>query len=558
MWPVDLARRRLARQPDEIVLVALKANQQVVAACCGASLRAGVRPGMTVAHARALLRRPTLVDADPYGDRAMLDRLARWTMRFSPLVGIDTSGVEEGQEPDGILIDITGCGPVFRGEECLAGLISAGLTGLRLHHKIGIAPNIGAAWAAAHCGEDVITFAGGCHYSPQSGAGVANTPTPFSLLSSFLSPLPIGALRLPSQTRQALTELGIDHIEDLVRLPRVAVPSRFGPQALLRLDQALGRAPEEFTPIRPEPPLRLERMFEGPTTNLEAIELATRELLDLLAHELSRRESGVVSLALQFDRLKQDCRGTENVEERLRLSRPCRNPRHLWSLLRPRIERVHMGYGIEGISVVALRQRRVRHRQLLREDRKGDGQSQSVGELIDTLVNRLGEGGVLRATVRDSHTPERIAVYEPAINERSPSAHADGVASQVPLRACGGGARVFEGGGGVCAPRPSVLFDTPEGIQAVAMMPDRPPTLLRWQSQELRILAGIGPERIGGEWWRKKWPSGRVSGRVAISDTAELSLAFRDYYRVQDQIGRWLWVYRDSEAGRWFLHGMWA
>src|SRR6185295_17158089 len=99
MWPVDLARRRAAKQHEdvqgekrwshqtsnlvsaamrEIILVATKANQQLVAACCGQSRRAGVRPGMTVAHARALLKNPALADADPHGDRVALERLARW------------------------------------------------------------------------------------------------------------------------------------------------------------------------------------------------------------------------------------------------------------------------------------------------------------------------------------------------------------------------------------------------------------------------------------------------------------------------------------------------
>src|SRR5262249_34238342 len=141
----DSHARRPPSREHEVILVTTKASQQLVASCCAASRSAGVRPGMTVAHARALLRSPILVDYDPHGDRLALERLARWAMRFSPAVGVDTGSVEEeGQEPDSILIDISGCERVFHGEECLLGLISASLAGLRLHHRLGVAPTIGA------------------------------------------------------------------------------------------------------------------------------------------------------------------------------------------------------------------------------------------------------------------------------------------------------------------------------------------------------------------------------------------------------------------------------
>jgi hypothetical protein len=32
----------------------------------------------------------------------------------------------------------------------------------------------------------------------------------------------------------------------------------------------------------------------------------------------------------------------------------------------------------------------------------------------------------------------------------------------------------------------------------------------------------------------------------------------RDYFKVQDEQGRWLWIYRVLEQGCWFVHGLWA
>ena len=77
----------------------VKANQQLVTACCGQSRRAGVRPGMTVAHARALLSNPVVIDVDPGRDRRLLERLARWMMRFSPFVAIDRTFEQDERAP---------------------------------------------------------------------------------------------------------------------------------------------------------------------------------------------------------------------------------------------------------------------------------------------------------------------------------------------------------------------------------------------------------------------------------------------------------------------------
>jgi protein ImuB len=187
--------------------------------------------------------------------------------------------------------------------------------------------------------------------------------------------------------------------------------------------------------------------------------------------------------------------------------------------------------------------------------------SQSTGELVDTLVNRLGESLVLRPVPQASHLPERIAAYEQVVSQAD---HASGRERErlfqkqaKQLRA----AAPFWS----TSPRPSILFDTPHPVQVMAMVPDRPPSRMTWQGSELTMVRGIGPERLAEEWWRS---SGRVGGGGtspsnkhlvdAIVTPAPASTIFRDYYRVQDSNGRWMWVYRESESGRWFVHGIWA
>ena len=86
--------------------------------------------------------------------------------------------------------------------------------------------------------------------------------------------------------------------------------------------------------------------------------------------------------------------------------------------------------------------------------------------------------------------------------------------------------------------RPTVLFDYPIPAEVIALTPDGPVHHVRWRDGDEPAVACFGPERISGEWWRG--PD-----------------ATRDCFRVQCANGRWLWVVRGLETGRWFVHGVW-
>ncbi len=90
------------------------------------------------------------------------------------------------------------------------------------------------------------------------------------------------------------------------------------------------------------------------------------------------------------------------------------------------------------------------------------------------------------------------------------------------------------------ADRPSLLLERPEPVEVIAMSPECPPSCFRWRGLEQRVTVSAGPERLAMEWWRGSSP------------------ASRDYFKVQDEHGRWLWIYRIVESGRWFVHGLWA
>lgn len=98
------------------------------------------------------------------------------------------------------------------------------------------------------------------------------------------------------------------------------------------------------------------------------------------------------------------------------------------------------------------------------------------------------------------------------------------------------------------SPRPIRLFDPPEEIRVLYAVPDGPPAQFVWRRQTLRAARFAGPERIAPEWWRDR-PGVRL----------------RDYFRIEDEHGRRLWIFREGMAGdgrggapRWFLHGVFA
>ncbi len=99
------------------------------------------------------------------------------------------------------------------------------------------------------------------------------------------------------------------------------------------------------------------------------------------------------------------------------------------------------------------------------------------------------------------------------------------------------------------ADRPPVLLHRPEPITVMALTPDGPPARLRWRGMEPRITASAGPERIAHEWWHEGTPPEQARRH---------EVGRRDYFKVQDERGCWLWVYRVVETGRWFVHGLWA
>ncbi len=477
-------------------------------ACCGGSAALGVRVGMTIAHATALVPPEKLLveDHQPADDLAALKTLARWAMRFSPIVAPDP--------PDGLLIDATGCQRLYGSDVRMAALVTKSIRRLRVSVRAAVAPTVGGAWALAR-------FA-------TTSQRLSLVMGPHELRDALL-PLPLAALRLDSQVTSELAEVGIDCIGQLLDVPRDGIAGRFGADVLLRIDQALGDAMEILSPLRPEPVASAVIRFSGPTTQVESIELAIRGLIDDLAAQLLRRESGARRLILDIERLDATLR-LQSAQESVTFSRPSRDVKHLWAVLRPHVERLHLGNGVERIALIAKRCGALPHEQerLCGEDATADSAAfeTAAGELVDLLRGRLGSEAVLRCEPHDTHVPEAAFRFLPA---------SEAGLFQLEMPAPTGDATRGD--------RPTVLFDRPEPAKVMLLEPEGPVISLQWRGQLHRIITAIGPERIGRRWWQFAPSSCQPA---------------RDYYKLQDDVGLWLWTYRSLATRRWFVQGVWG
>lgn len=511
------------RRPEAVMLTRPVASRELVVRRCEVAAAAGVAEGMDLAHARSLLPGRLGVHVEHHEaarDAARLEALACWGLRYSPVVAAD--------EPDGLLIDITGTQRVHGGEAKLIRRVAKEVSRLGFGVRVAAAPTFACAWGVARYGRHDLSR------------------VPPGREADAVRELPVAALRVEEEICRGLAEIGVTNIGELLRLPRASLAARFDGELLRRLRQALGQEGELIQPVRPVPPARAEMIFDGPTDHWESVEAAARRVLDDLVIELVKRGQGVRRLDVELRRARAGA-----IAWPIHFSRPTCAGKHLWSLLRAGLERADLHDGVEGVVLTASATGRLRHRQACSEGmgaaREAE-QEAAWGELIDTLAGRLGSPNVVRIEPVESHLPER-AYREQSVMER-------------PNR--GGAAQKLEAwrAGLKNADRPTVLFNPPEPAEAMSLVPDGPLLSVGWRGRRWTIAACAGPERIEQEWWRWSCRAEGAADQPVRARQARGGAPFappgRDYFAVLTECGRRLWMFCHLGTSRWFVHGEWA
>lgn len=475
----------------------------------------GIRPGLPLADAHAVLPELRALPADPVAEARALDRLAAWCGRYTPWTAVDGDGGDPCPGAGGLWLDVTGCAHLFGGEAALLQDVLRRLEGLGFAARAALADTPGAAWAVARFGD-------------LGGKGTAVVPA--GGLRAALVPLPVAGLRLEDAAAEGLRRVGLRRIGDLIDLPRAPLAARFGDAVLRRLDQALGRVGESLSPRRPVTPLRARLAFAEPIAAPDDIAAAVRHLLAGLCRRLVEARRGARRLDLILYRADGTC-----AETAIGTSRPVRDAGHLERLFREKLESLDPGFGVE-VMVLAASVADDLEPQQADLTTGGAATDEELARLIDRLGNRLGAANVARLRPQASHIPEKACREETALATSAPLLAAAGNNDFRPM-----------------SPRPLHLLAWPEPVEVMAPVPDHPPLMFRWHGRPHRVVGADGPERIGPEWWLVEEPLNPEAAERAT----------RDYYRVEDADGRRFWLYREGvyradRAPRWYLHGVFA
>lgn len=320
--------------------------------------------------------------------------------------------------------------------------------------------------------------------------------------------LPIAALDIDAELTAALTAAGLKTVGDVMARPAASLTARFGVGVAAAL-RPLMAPPTGPTPARTGI-VEVERTLDRPIGRLEPV----LDLLATLASEAIARLSPGAGACSWEVRLF----GADGGLRRLTVEteRPVR----------------------DAVAIVhALRARLARHAAPLDPEAGHD--------LIRLSVARIGPLD-RHGLALDGGSPELAEPPTPPPVPRRPvraaaADRADQAQLALPMTASPPGCRTTLAVG--APPHPIHLFDPPEPIAAArADRRDGPPQRFRWRRRLYQIT--------------------RVHGPDGIAPDPNAPATPRDYYRVEDQRGRSLWIFRHlsdgADAGRWFVHGVFA
>jgi protein ImuB len=469
---------------------------------------------MPLALARALCPKAQYHLWDPSGDLRALEKTAVRALNITPLCALEPE-VLEAQRADklqmlsplhmGLILDLTGTSRLHKSEELLCSSIQQRFARVGIEARLATGPSIGAAWA-------ITRFGGDLGIIPSS----AN-------LKEMFAAYPLQALRIAQPTQAALSSIGLHYLGDLLILNRKKIALRYGVEIIKRIDQLLGVVNEPILCIQETKPLCVKKHYDIPLHSRALICTCLLELLVLLFNKLIslKRKAALFCIEVRGKSLQ----GQIFIQKKeITLNSATRSLLHIQSVLTPLIERMSFSGFVDTLIIEA---------KYLEFSQAEQGSYLDVAnlaqlvtnskEFINSLVTQLGNKHVCLLQLQKSHIPEKSFSYCPI-----PAQHAPQIISRDRLS-------LFT------AERPSHLLKQPEPIIALAMLPDRAPVRIVWREEELKVVQALGPEKIAAEWW----------------NTNALQMGEREYFRLLDMKGRWLWVFRDNASQQWFMHGMW-
>lgn len=454
-------------------------NRTQIVTASGEAMDHGIHPEMPLAEAQALLDSAEFMPHDEQADLMELQMLARVCCLYSPLVSVECSG-----DSHCLVLDISGCAPLFGSEFRLARRLIVDLAKRGYFVHVATADTIGAAWAIAR-------------YGHRAGS------------NRYLRSLPVEALRIPPQLVASLGEFDLRTIGQLRLLRKDALPSRFGTMLTERLDQMFGHREELPVPVAHPEPVLAEWSADESICHREAIRCICTDLLSEILGLLKARGKGLLKLTLTLQSEASDPLVLE-----IGLTRPADSLPHLMGLVELKMETEPVPEWLHTIRMEAsvmgpleIRQRTLfTQQESIRDD-------VSVQRLIDRLSTRIGPQAVVRPALLPQALPEQAVGYEPLADQVWQTQSASD-SPTVPVR-------------------PLELFPEPQPVDVMSVVPDGPPVTFHWNQREYRIAHCTEFERIKTGWWQD---SGSIHRDYCRVETQSGSC----YWLFRDGNGKWL------------------
>ena len=370
--PIDRQARTDEDEPRAVILT--EGPRRRILACNTCAAATGIKPGMALKNAYALVPDLVISDYREEEQHAHLELLTLWALQFS------SSVVPE--PPDTLLVEIQGSLTLFGGLRALLETIGQQLREQQLTVLPGIAPTPGAATLFTR-------------------AGIRKTVRSKQALAEALAGINVAHLPLDDFTLKGLCQSGIHTLGELQGIPPAALTRRFGHHCTDLLYKLDGRLPDPKTPYRTMETFSQAIDLPLETLDTSALGFALKRMLGSLGGFLKARDLGIrhLDVHLYHHRLPPHIVALKFLDATADMH-------HLLRVATERLGNLTLQAPVTRLGLTS-----IELAPLDREKRdlfnKSQSQTQSVEQVLDKLVARLGKQAIYNALPENDHRPEK-------------------------------------------------------------------------------------------------------------------------------------------------------
>jgi protein ImuB len=459
----------------------------------------GVLPGLRYAAAFSLAAGLRAGEVSPAESKKAITELTQWLMRFTPEVE------PSSEEPGVFWLNGTGLRHLYASPKRWAYAIHNDL------RAQGFTVNLAVGFTRF-----------GSYGVAKSKRGITVFRDPAEEQSAARE-VPLSRLNIEPEFRDALSQLGIKTIGDLLSLPPGGLRERFGKQAHRLYRMAAGDLWMPLEPRAPDEPALQKYILDDPENDTTRLLFLIKQLLHPLLATLAARHEALLILWLS---LLVDHHGW--LKESLRPAAPTLDSMQILDLVRLRLESLNLAAGVVEIELRAescaatSEQLRLFERSILSRVEGPSRDLDAANRALARVRAEFGDGAVVSAKLTDGHLPEARFTWEPIDHIKLPRNDLNGLNDLNVLN----------------RPSAKVL------VRRISAKPRRLAGGPYHSHEDGWLILGhkhgtidklIGPYVFSGGWWNREIQ--------------------REYYFAETRRGDLLWLYYDRVRRKWFWQG---